>query len=360
MQRCCSTCCALLCRRAYHKPLVLFALTELAARTAHVLMWLMGFRPGHEGGFSCWHAPPLSPTPPGAATLSPPMSPVGARRPPGLSLRRHSTSEAVAGVVHHAAEHALDATLTVTSAAAAVVAAQHPHGGPAPLSPRPQSPLSPRSQSPLFGPAPSPAPQHVASPARPLPVAAAAAAPVAAPAPAGQESGAAVAAAVAQPQQSRRRNKGDSATDFAGALLVEPAAADPAEAAAPAPAGPAPAAASSPADSASSGAGSGSGGAAAASRGEAAAAGATTRPDVPVVFLHGVGFGVLPYLHLVRDMQHACGATPFFMVEVGRAGQGCPIWAPGGNKGANLGSGLLLLLLLLPPTRGWWRGVPYV
>lgn len=121
--------------RAYHKPLVLFALTELAARTAHVLMWLMGFRPGHEGGFSCWHAPPLSPTPPGAATLSPPMSPVGARRPPGLSLRRHSTSEAVAGVVHHAAEHALDATLTVTSAAAAVVAAQHPHGGPAPLSP---------------------------------------------------------------------------------------------------------------------------------------------------------------------------------------------------------------------------------
>lgn len=57
--------------------------------------------------------------------------------------------------------------------------------------------------------------------------------------------------------------------------------------------------ASRPADSAGSGAGTGG-----------------TRPDVPVVFLHGVGFGVLPYLHMVRDMQRACPNTPFLMVEV--------------------------------------------
>jgi hypothetical protein len=50
----------------------------------------------------------------------------------------------------------------------------------------------------------------------------------------------------------------------------------------------------------------------------AAAAPPGTRPDVPIVFLHGVGFGVLPYLHLVRQLQQACGQTPFLLVEVRR------------------------------------------
>jgi hypothetical protein len=130
-----------------------------------------------------------------------------------------------------------------------------------------------------------------------------------------------------------RRRKGDSAADFSGGDLLaaaaveratEPAAAaagseeyedvaaaaangqrspfgafrlSPLEAAAPS--GPAPSSAS-PTDSASAAAGEGRG----------------TRPDVPIVFIHGVGFGVLPYLHIVREIQHACANTPVIMLEV--------------------------------------------
>lgn len=73
----------------------------------------------------------------------------------------------------------------------------------------------------------------------------------------------------------------------------------------------------SPSDSA------GSMGGAAAAHGAAAGSGGT-RPDVPVVFLHGVGFGVLPYLHLVRDIQQACSSTPLLMVEVSVRGRASP------------------------------------
>jgi hypothetical protein len=81
------------------------------------------------------------------------------------------------------------------------------------------------------------------------------------------------------------------------------------------------AAAASPADSAASGGGGGAApasafAASASTAGDAAAASSSTRGDVPIVFLHGVGFGVLPYLHLVRQLQAACGGTPVMMVEV--------------------------------------------
>ena len=140
------------CRRAYHKPLLLFLLTEAAARAAQLLLLLMGFRPAWQGRFTYWHAPPLAGSAAagggadkaaGEGPLSPlsprPLSPLS----PASRLRRRSTAgEAVgaavhhaADAVHHAAEHALHDILTVTSAAAAAVAAQHPHGPP-PLSPR--------------------------------------------------------------------------------------------------------------------------------------------------------------------------------------------------------------------------------
>ena len=365
---------------AYHKPLLLFAITEALARAAHVLMLLMGYRPTRQGRFSCWVAPPLeggAAAGAGGGVLSPPTSPMGG---PWASLgggggRRHSTSEAVAGAVHqaadavhHAAEHALDATLTGVSAAAAVVAAQHPHGVAPPVAPRAGSPLALRPVAP------------------PTPTLAA---PAAAPR-ATELSGAANASGGAL----RRRHKADSASDYAGRAApaeaatqaaVEAAEADaevrllsPFRLAAARPSSPAGGDDGGPADSAGSAAGGHRRGG--------------TRPDVPVVFLHGVGFDkclggtaagaggarnervhacsdtaslrgacsgstcsapaapaccccsptarppslpmadtprprplprpphpaarVLPYLHLVREMQQACGQTPFFMVEV--------------------------------------------
>lgn len=307
--------------RAHHKPLAMFALTELLARAAHVLMFLMGFRPGRQGRFTYWHAPPLAGKAAAFAEaqlpLSPPLSP--APRRGVATLRRHSTSEVVAEAVHHAAEHALDATLAVTSTAAAVVAAQHPHGLATPLSPRTLPPSAAhRSASPGLLRSPGMAAvsaERAASspPGLVLPEAA-----VAADGLGGAAAGSSL----------RRRAKNDSAADYA---LVDYAAAaaeaenervEPATEAAAAeadaevrlaaspfrlPALEVPRA--SPADSA----GSVGGG----SVGVPAARGAGgTRPDVPVVFLHGVGFGVLPYLHLVRDIQQACSSTPVLMVEV--------------------------------------------
>lgn len=305
----------------------MFALTELLARAAHVLMFLMGFRPGQQGRFTYWHAPPLAGKAAAFAEaqlpLSQPLSP--APRRGVATLRRHSTSEVVAEAVHHAAEHALDATLAVTSTAAAVVAAQHPHGLATPLSPRTLPPSAAhRSASPGLLRSPGMAAvsaERAASspPGLVLPEAA-----VAADGLGGAAAGSSL----------RRRAKNDSAADYA---LVDHAAAaaeaenervEPATESAAAeadaevrlaaspfrlPALEVPRA--SPADSA----GSVGGG----SVGVPAARGAGgTRPDVPVVFLHGVGFGVLPYLHLVRDIQQACSSTPVLMVEVRGGGGG--------------------------------------
>lgn len=266
-------------------------------------MLLMGFRPARQHGFTYWHSRPRSPAAldsaaAAAAALSPPMSPVLRRRSTGDTGAAQAAHKAP-GAVHQAAEQALDATLSVTSAAAAVVAAQHPHGGPSPLSPRVHSAAG-------YEPALTAA---CSAPAASLDWGRQGSAAAAA---SGQTDGRATAAASAT--SPRRRNKGDSASDFHNGPLADAAAAAAAAAATQAGAPLPPlhtAPSASPADSAGSGAGGGELGAAA-----AAAREGSTRSDVPVVFLHGVGFGVLPYLHLVRGIQQACESTPVIMVEV--------------------------------------------
>ncbi|PRW60464.1 expressed protein isoform A [Chlorella sorokiniana] len=320
--------------RAYHKPLFMFLLTEAAARAAQLLLLLMGFRPGRQGRFTYWHV-----RPPGALADSTPLSPLSPLSPKPVSppaprgrslrpnLRRRSTAgEAMgaalhhaAGAVHHAAEHALDDIVAVTSSAAAVVAAQHPHG-PSPLSPRALSPLpvSPRTASSLDNCSlPAELPARLAS------------APAAVPAAPAADSAPAAAEGESAP---RRRVKGDSAAEFAaagGSLGAAAAAATAAAvAAAPAEAGveaPSPGALMAeppaspfrslavqlPSDSAAA-----LGGSAAGLSVPSGPSRHSTRPDVPIVFLHGVGFGTLPYLALIRGIQHACPDTPLLMVEV--------------------------------------------
>lgn len=309
----------------------MFLLTEAAARAAQLLLLLMGFRPGRQGGFTYWHVRPEGP-----AADSTPMSPlsplsprpVEAAPPRGRALRRpdlrrrSTAGEAVgaalhhaADAVHHAAEHALDDIVAVTSSAAAAVAAQHPHG-PSPLSPRALSPLplSPRAASALA--------QH--SPPAELPTRLASA-PLAVSAAPAEADAAAAAEGETTP---RRRIKGDSAAEFAAAggslgaaAAAAAAATDTADALGEAAGGVTPSpgalmpeppaspfralAVQLPTDSA---AGLDSGPSAPSRRG--------TRPDVPIVFLHGVGFGTLPYLALIRDIQHACPDTPVLMLEV--------------------------------------------
>lgn len=312
----------------------MFLLTEAAARAAQLLLLLMGFRPGRQGGFTYWHVRPEGP----AADSTPlsPMSPLSPRPveaapPRGRALRRpdlrrrSTAGEAVgaalhhaADAVHHAAEHALDDIVAVTSSAAAAVAAQHPHG-PSPLSPRALSPLplSPRAGSALA--------QHSA-PAE-LPAWLASGPPAVPGAPAEAD---AVAAAEGE-TMARRRIKGDSAAEFAAAggslgaaAAAAAAATDAADAleeadggATPPPGALMPESPASPfralavqlpTDSAAGLDGLDGGPSAPSRRG--------TRPDVPIVFLHGVGFGTLPYLALIRDIQHACPDTPVLMLEV--------------------------------------------
>jgi hypothetical protein len=50
--------------------------------------------------------------------------------------------------------------------------------------------------------------------------------------------------------------------------------------------------------------------------------------SIPVVFIHGVGFGMLPYLHFVRDLMKSCPGHPFILLEVPQvslrlSGQAC-------------------------------------
>jgi hypothetical protein len=54
----------------------------------------------------------------------------------------------------------------------------------------------------------------------------------------------------------------------------------------------------------------------------AGSAAAAPAPGVPLVFIHGVGFGMLPYLHFVRALMVACPAHPVMVVEVTRGREG--------------------------------------
>jgi len=40
------------------------------------------------------------------------------------------------------------------------------------------------------------------------------------------------------------------------------------------------------------------------------------KSTVPIVFLHGVGFGTLPYLHFIRSLMKACPQSPFILLEM--------------------------------------------
>jgi pimeloyl-ACP methyl ester carboxylesterase len=40
------------------------------------------------------------------------------------------------------------------------------------------------------------------------------------------------------------------------------------------------------------------------------------KSTVPVVFLHGVGFGTLPYLHFIRSLMKACPQSPYILLEM--------------------------------------------
>eukprot|EP00887_Chlorella_sp_A99_P006932 scaffold2.g6932.t1 len=212
---------------------------------------------------------------------------VGSPPPPRL-LQRASIDGAVhhaAEAVHHAAEAVLDearqnliyrgrilsigldSVVDVTSAVTASIAAQHPHGDGASASPHPLSPALAAAAGLGGGGGRGGRGGGAAGGASSDPAAAASTA--------------------VRPASARlRRGKGDSAIGN-GAVTAGAGGPDPATAAA----------------------------AAAGGGGGAPDAGRPTRRDVPIVFLHGVGFGVLPYLHLIRELMRACPETPVIMVE---------------------------------------------
>ena len=211
-------------------------------------------------------------------------------------LQRHS---AAAEAVHHAAEQALDGVLDVTSTMSAAVAAQHPHAGSLPVSPRPVTALAASAGS-------------FSARAGGIVGGASAGAGSGAAGAAGSGGGSGGTKCAASPQPRLRRGKGDSAVDYpevaqadsvqvaAGPGRAAAAAAEEAAVAAQRPApveGPQPPAGSS-----------GSSGSSFIinDRGRAS----STRSDVPIVFIHGVGVGVLPYLHLVREIMKACSQSP--------------------------------------------------
>lgn len=151
--------------RVYHKPLVFQLGAELAARSAHLLLLLMGFRPRTAaGGFSCWVAAAVVPAPPAAqrtaaAGNGQAATPFTARRcriadsaaedegADGMhkaatasaacprSPRLLQRASGAGGVMHQAAEQVLDDVVDIISEVSGAVAAQHPHGQP--TSPRP-------------------------------------------------------------------------------------------------------------------------------------------------------------------------------------------------------------------------------
>ena len=94
--------------RVYHKPLLVYAVTETLAITAHILLFFMGFRRSRHDTFSVWTWKPKH-------NISSNSSDV--------SLQHNSNDNE--GMVEHAFEAALDATSVV----AAQVSTQHPHSG---------------------------------------------------------------------------------------------------------------------------------------------------------------------------------------------------------------------------------------
>ena len=260
--------------RVSHKPLAVYVVTETAAKIAHLLLRLMGFKKGRHGAFTTWtssgwnsiHHPvgeggsveePSRSSQPGSTTPSPLVGGVTATSPhstrPGSSGTTPRSAVHMMEKAHSAAEHALDAALAATSAAAASVTKQYPHEG--------QQYHLPHSNSPVH---------PIITTFRNLMMRR-----VSLPAPSSPR------------RRSRRRNQSDLRTidsamsvDFneyedGGDTTTTTSTTTIATTTTP-----------------------------------------TTATTVPVVFLHGVGFGQLPYLAFIRSLMKECPNSPFILLEI--------------------------------------------
>jgi len=99
--------------RVYHKPLLVYAVTETLAIIAHILLFFMGFRRSRHHTFSVWTWQPKHNTTSNSTDVS-------------LQHNNNNNNDNNnEGMVEHAFEAALDATSVV----AAQVSTQHPHSG---------------------------------------------------------------------------------------------------------------------------------------------------------------------------------------------------------------------------------------
>lgn len=359
--------------RVQHKLLIVYAVTELAARIAHLLLRWMGFSKGQQGAFTSWTSPPMqyhhhhhngtttgtgttdlqgttgttdtadggtgtaagtTSGTTGAGTIlgttvgsSGPQQQLQQHRARGeiISTPASGTPRAthaahVREVAHNAAEHFVDAAVAATSAAAAAATKQYPHEGQQYHLPPPERGLPSYPIITTFREISGFLARRVALPE-------------------------------ASPRRRRVRSNGglptrDSAnsvdfdaelhrrtpsnnlppegqrTSSLGANLV-----------APGDGGGAPSTQQQPITIATRSSGlpiasdvpAAGGGASRVGRGgiplqeganTATAATTNKNTTVPVVFLHGVGFGTLPYLYFVRNMMKACPQSPFILLEM--------------------------------------------
>ena len=270
---------------------------ELAARIAHLLLRLMGFQKGQQGPFTTWTRPPLFPT-----TSSPvkflssqgnlltetttPSAGTGSQQHqhPRNHHRHHNGAAEAKEAAHHAADNIVDAAVAASSAAAAAVMKQYPHEGQQYHLPPPSQLKSP--SLPIINALKGMMERRVS-----LPV-------------------------VASPQRRHHHTRTTAAAAAVEGVIEEEAAAAPIQME------------------------NGKGGsfkvlnvetaaAAAAANGGSSTNDNTQLPPpppieeeeeeeetVPVVFLHGVGFGSLPYLHFIQKLMKACPRSPFILLEM--------------------------------------------
>jgi hypothetical protein len=270
--------------RVHHKPLMAYLAAELVAKTAHMFLRLMGFRKADHGCITCWTAVPKAhssdskqvddneshPTNTITKTKTNDSTPntkkCASGNAPNASntlsatkaelnilhgnQRHHDTldfdeaTERKHGktleAAHVAAEHAIDAAVAATSAAAAAMTQQYPHEG--------QQYHVHHLASTPSGPTTVPSPPHL-SPTSSF----------------GEE----------EKQQLMSTPVHEVSPNENG---PQPHEVSPNE--------------------------------------NGLQPGGSSTSLVPIVFLHGVGFGVLPYLHFIRDVMKACPASPVIVLEM--------------------------------------------
>jgi pimeloyl-ACP methyl ester carboxylesterase len=268
--------------RVQHKPLLIYIITEFAAKIAHFLLRWMGFQKGQQGAFISWT------TMSGATSSSNSnialeeggvdregvhaSSPIVTekekkekqrRRQSGGTPTKSPVSAAAAAhnvkeVAHNAAEHALDAAVAATSIAAASMAKQYPHDGQQYHLP----PTRPRSRSSAFSAAAAVAGMGSVPLIRSF-----------------KGLSSMMERRVDLPGSPPKRKKKDkqAITAAKDGKQVEMENRQQQQ------------------------------------QQDDVQEGVST---VPVVFLHGVGFGTLPYLHFVRSLMKACPQSPFILLEM--------------------------------------------